>query len=159
MKNVLDVGSGTGDFSSEFKTKNIIPTAVEHSPFGRKMAIGLGVNCLPFDLTKNPPAEVVGPFDLVYCFEVAEHLPKDLGNDLVKFIASFKSPVVFTAAHPGQGGTGHINEQPTSYWINAFEKCGLAYDAETSSRLKRNFDDLGASLWFGANVIVLKPIL
>ncbi len=35
-------------------------------------------------------------------------------------------PVAFTAASPGQGGTGHINEQPAGYWTARFAARGYA---------------------------------
>ena len=34
--------------------------------------------------------------------------------------------VLFSAAIPGQGGTGHINEQCQSYWQHKFFNCGFA---------------------------------
>jgi hypothetical protein len=33
--------------------------------------------------------------------------------------------ILFSAAIPGQGGTGHINEQWPPYWIRLFEKNGF----------------------------------
>lgn len=156
LAKVLDVGSGAGDFSAEFKKKGISPVALEHSPYGRKLAAKLGVEAHPFDLLKNPPASVSGTFDLAFCFEVAEHLPPAMGVNLIKFICSFDCPIVFTAAHLGQGGTGHINEQPKEYWIEIFSRHSFSVDEGLTSKLSTCFHETGASLWFEKNVLVLK---
>lgn len=135
----LDVGAGSGAFSAQANRTGRVSIACEHNAKGRQLAQKQGVDCRPFDLMKDPPAKLDGPFDLAFCFEVAEHLPPDLGDRLVRFIAQCASLAVFTAAHPGQGGTGHINEQPKSYWIERFEKAGMRYSPELSQRLEAAF--------------------
>merc|ERR1719413_15496 len=49
--------------------------------------------------------------DLVYSFEVAEHIPAKFHDRLVSILANATGKwLVFSAARPGQGGTGHIAE-------------------------------------------------
>lgn len=156
-KRFMDVGSGSGVFAAELERRGGRVLALENSPHGRKLANQQGVRCVAFDLNCIPPAVVEESFDLIYCFEVAEHLPADLGDKLVDFIASFHVPVIFTAAPPGQGGTGHINEQLQQYWIDRFARFGLSYDKSLSQTLSREFDFAGASSWFGRNVCVFRP--
>lgn len=80
--------------------------------------------------------------DLILCLETAEHLTPARAEPLVKmlcknFVAkeepghwsetsankNLPRPVIlFSAATPGQGGTGHFNEQPEEYWIALFAK-------------------------------------
>jgi hypothetical protein len=68
-------------------------------------------------------------FDLAMCLEVAEHLSEPRADSLVADLCSLSDVVLFGAAIPGQGGTGHVNEQWQSYWANNFQKNGfLAYD-------------------------------
>lgn len=64
-------------------------------------------------------------FDLGICLEVAEHLTENAGRRLVKNLSSAADVVIFSAAVPGQGGNGHINEQWPIYWQQAFEEEGL----------------------------------
>jgi hypothetical protein len=52
--------------------------------------------------------------------EVAEHLPEARAEGLVGDLVRLAPVVLFSAAIPGQGGTGHINEQYLSYWVNHF---------------------------------------
>jgi hypothetical protein len=52
--------------------------------------------------------------------EVAEHLPETVGQRLVSELTRIAPAVLFSAAIPGQGGTGHINEQWQDYWAKSF---------------------------------------
>ncbi len=75
------------------------------------------------------------PYDLSFSTEVAEHVPEALADEFVKFMIGSGRDCVFTAAHPGQGGTGHINEQPQEYWIRKFEAMGRRHDRAASERI------------------------
>jgi SAM-dependent methyltransferase len=157
LNKVLDVGSGSGVFSAEFNKRGVSAVAIEHSHYGRKLAIKQGVNCYPFDLNLEPPADLDGEFDLIYCFEIAEHLPPSTGRNLIKFLTSFNKIVLFTAAHPGQGGIGHINEQPKEYWISLFQEFKYKFNEHETNSLKEKFYQANCSFWFPKNIIVLQP--
>lgn len=51
------------------------------------------------------------PFDLAVCVEVAEHLTPGRAGSFVSELCQLSDMIVFSAAVPGQGGTGHVNEQ------------------------------------------------
>lgn len=135
----LDVGCGSGAFAAEFLRRGYDITERERSKHRITLAQRPGLNCLPFDLSQEPAVDVVGPFDLVYCFEVAEHRPAALGQRSVKLISSLGSWAVFSAAQPGQGGIGHVNEQPIEYWVNAFAGSGQCFDEAQTAMLRANF--------------------
>ena len=59
-------------------------------------------------------------FDLAMSVEVAEHLQPASAEVFVASLAKLAPAIVFSAAIPGQGGTGHINEQWPGYWANLF---------------------------------------
>jgi len=91
-----------------------------------------------------------GPFDLALCLEVAEHLPSWHCGKLLD-ILTCAPRLIFSAAHPNQGGTLHVNERPASYWI--------ARLAERGFRLSPCDDELRAALaalalppWYKKNV-------
>jgi len=154
-KRYVDVGAGTGAFAAEAQRAGRQVLACEHSPKGRRVAARQGVDCRPFDLMKDPPAQLGGPFDLAYCFEVGEHLPPQLGERLVRYLSELAPLVVFTAAQPGQGGTGHINEQPKSYWEEQFQKVGMRHDVESSQRVASGFKEHNVKApWLIDNVLV-----
>jgi SAM-dependent methyltransferase len=150
----VDVGAGSGAFAAELMRRGRTVQAFEHSRIGRFIARLQGVDAIPFDLTKESPASTApGRSDVSFCFEVAEHLPRDLGEKLIRFVADAGTTVVFTAAQPGQGGTGHINEQPPDYWATRFNRHGLRRDASIEARVRDGFARAW-SPWLAPNVLV-----
>jgi hypothetical protein len=150
-----DVGAGSGAFAAEAQRREHDVMAYERSRVGRLLARRQGVQCRPFDLRLEPAALVASPADLVYCFEVAEHLPPHLGDRLIRFLTSVGPVVVFTAAQPGQGGAGHLNEQPREYWAERFAVHGFVERVELSRRLRDAFVERGVEgPWFARNVAV-----
>ncbi len=63
-------------------------------------------------------------YDLALSIEVAEHLDEGRGAALVSALVGASDVVLFSAAVEGQGGDGHINEQPQSYWAKVFAARG-----------------------------------
>jgi SAM-dependent methyltransferase len=150
-----DVGAGSGAFAAEAQRRGHDVTAYERSRVGRMLARRQGVRCRAFDLRSEPAGFVPSPVDLVYCFEVAEHLPPYLGDRLVRFLTSVGSVVVFTAAQPGQGGAGHLNEQPREYWAERFAVHQFGERVELSRRLRNAFVERGVEgSWFARNIAV-----
>jgi len=78
------------------------------------------------DLTQH----VVMVADLVWCREVAEHLPPDYAGALVANIIGNGRVAYFTAAPPGQPGYRHVNPQERGYWLDLFSRYGWKLDAE-----------------------------
>lgn len=150
----IDVGAGAGAFAAQVGRIGKTAVACEYSPHGRKYAAKAGVDIHAFDLTQSEPTDIPGRFDVAYCFEIAEHLPPEIGMALVRFLISKGRTIVFTAAQPGQEGTGHINEQPREYWIERFEGAGAKYDAAATAKLSKAFGEAGVSHWFHDNVSV-----
>jgi hypothetical protein len=111
-----------------------------------------------FDLEREPPSDLSGPFDIAYSFEVAEHVPPPLGDALVRYLATLAPVVAFTAARPGQGGIGHVNEQAREYWIERFASRGMAYDEGTTAGLHAGFLSRGVGAWLADNVSVFRAL-
>jgi 2-polyprenyl-3-methyl-5-hydroxy-6-metoxy-1,4-benzoquinol methylase len=157
VRRLADVGAGSGAWAAEAARQGLEVEACEHSRLGRWISARQGVRSVPFDLNDAEPAALHGPFDLAICFEVAEHLPPALGDAMVRFLARTAPAVVFTAAPPGQGGTGHINEQPQRYWLERFSSEGMELSPDWTQRVRNGFErvELGA-WWLTNNAIVLK---
>ena len=153
----LDIGAGSGAFAAEAANQGLAVQACEHSRIGRLMVRRQGVDCRAFDLRRHPPAVLDGPFDLAYCLEVAEHVDEGLGMKLVRFAATQAPILVFTAAQPGQGGHGHVNEQPKSHWIERFAEVGLQHSEDLSVRLAAQFRrNAVVSDWLVENLMVFQ---
>ena len=151
-----DVGAGTGAFAAAVQGLGRRVVGCERSRVGRLFAGFQRVPMTSFDLTRKPPVPGAGiHVDLAYCFEVAEHLDPALGARLVEFLAGTAPIVVFTAAPPGQGGAGHINEQPREYWVALFDAQSMPYDDERSRHLASSFRAHGvAASWLTDNLMV-----
>lgn len=98
--------------------------------------------------------------DLVLCLEVAEHLPQASADDLVFLIDQVLSDngiLLFSAATPGQGGSGHLNEQPYDYWIDKLKVFGIAWSSEESDALSTVWNFVAPNAWwYGQNIFVLR---
>jgi hypothetical protein len=154
---LADVGAGSGAYAAEGRRRGRAVEACEHALGGRLMARLQGVPARRFDLRHDPPAVLRRSVDLAFCLEVAEHCPPELGDRLVAFLAHLAPTVVFTAAQPGQGGLGHVNEQPRGYWIERFEREGARYRDELTVRLASVFSEEGVrAKWLIDNVMVFQ---
>ncbi|HXA10120.1 MAG TPA: methyltransferase domain-containing protein [Chthoniobacterales bacterium] len=127
-RSVLDVGCGTGISLDYFKSKGISVRGLE----GSALAISKARNApliLQHDL--NEPINLEEGFDLVWCFEVAEHIHPSYVGALLATLTNHAERIVLSAARPGQGGLGHLNEQPPDYWIGRMQERGFALSHET----------------------------
>jgi 2-polyprenyl-3-methyl-5-hydroxy-6-metoxy-1,4-benzoquinol methylase len=148
-KSVLDVGCGTGKSLDWLLSKGIEVQGVE----GSAAAIRHAENpdkILSYDL--NIPLDLGRRFDLVWCFEVAEHIHPDFTDAFLTTLTNHSDHIVMSAAHPGQGGVGHFNEQPRAYWIEKLAQIGFVHDEDARNRLIRDWT------WFPENLFVFRRI-
>jgi SAM-dependent methyltransferase len=87
------------------------------------------------------PLRLGRSFELAISVEVAEHLPAAAAATFVESLTDHAPVVLFSAAIPGQAGTGHVNEQWPDYWTARFAERGFYA-----------FDCLRAALWTDSNV-------
>lgn len=141
-KSVLEFGCGLGttsDFLARFVPGGSNVVCVEPEPMiGEVFGAGSGVaKRFPFRpvqlsmLSFSPEAKTCSDklydvdmgFELVLSLEVAEHVPPEFTGELIRRLASATTKyLVFAAARPGQGGTGHIDESMhnRTWWIEQF---------------------------------------
>jgi SAM-dependent methyltransferase len=151
----VDIGCGSGAFAAEAVRRGHRTIGLERSRAGRAIAHHQGVHCEHFDLRKGRPVLDTTTFDLAYCLEVAEHLPAQLAEQLVEVVCGLAPRIVFSAAPPGQGGVGHINEQPPEYWHAIFRRNGRQYDPTASETIRQGFERNGvAAPWLKGNTVV-----
>lgn len=103
----------------------------------------------PWDLEKS--IQVDRKFDLAISLEVAEHLQEKRAETFCEDLTLLSDVVLFSAAIPGQGGVGHINEQPLHYWVDLFAK--QDYSVFDIIRPEIQFDR-NIKHWYRQNTVV-----
>lgn len=103
----------------------------------------------PWDLAQ--PLTLNRGFDLACSIEVAEHLPLSAANTMVENLCHLAPFVLFSAAIPGQGGTGHVNEQWPEFWRNRFSSAG--YELVDCIRA-RFWNDPDVAPWYLQNLFL-----
>lgn len=122
-KSLVDLGCGAGNWLAAF------------SEFGVQDYLGIDGDYVDLETLKIPqdkflahdlkhPLKLDKKYDLAMSVEVAEHLPSELAETFVQSLTQLSSLIMFSAAIPNQGGTGHFNEQWLEYWVEIFQKQG-----------------------------------
>jgi SAM-dependent methyltransferase len=137
---VIDVGCGVGTWLSAFRRHGIQDSlGVDGECVDKTMLKIPPEHFMPFDLTQ--PLHLNRKFDLVVSVEVAEHLSVEYARGVVDSLTELGPAVLFSAAIPFQGGTGHFNEQWPGYWAKYFQ-----------DRQYRVIDCFRNALWANENV-------
>ncbi|MEL6359995.1 MAG: class I SAM-dependent methyltransferase [Pseudomonadota bacterium] len=151
VKSVLDVGCGSGAW---LKTaQELFPetevTGLDHPDVPQSQMyidtdrfIGRDLSG-SFDLEKK--------FDLAISLEVAEHIDPAQADQFIDNLTSHSDRVLFSAAVPRQGGSGHVNEQWPDYWAEKYQARGFRqYDI---IRPMIWLDD-GVASWYAQNTFL-----
>jgi SAM-dependent methyltransferase len=125
---VLDVGCGRGGWLSQWKQQGARDVqGIDGDYVDRDKLYIDKSEFRPVDL--NAPFDLDRRFDIVQSVEVAEHLKPQSSAGFVACLVKHGDVIMFSAAPPGQGGTGHINERSFEYWRRLFGEHGYqAYD-------------------------------
>jgi len=148
-QSVVDVGCGAGAWLSVL--------------WGCGLRDLLGIDEMPEKLLRPPvpymkhdltrPVPSLRRWDVALTLEVAEHLDADSGERFVDTLCSLSDTVVWSAASPGQGGPGHINERWPSEWLPLFAAHGYG----VHDRLRRAiWGDPRVSPWYRQNLLVFR---
>jgi len=149
---VIDVGCGEGWWAKEFERHDCEVIGLDGGWHGDHQ---LGDRFIPHDLANPLPQHLHGKFDAVVCLEVAEHLRPARARGFIKDLCSLTDGfIVFSAAIPGQGGTGHLNEQWPDYWAHLFNENGHSVNGEYRFTI---WDDDRIENWYRQNLLIAYP--
>lgn len=129
FNSVVDFGCADGVWLSVFNEMGINDYIGYDGPWVNQDQLLISRDrFISIDLSTNLP-KYGRKFDLSSCIEVIEHIPDEQGIQLVNCLCNISNVILFSAAVPYQGGSGHVNEQRQSYWMNKFYENGfLPYD-------------------------------
>jgi SAM-dependent methyltransferase len=153
LSRLADIGCGTGTFLAAGLEMGVRQAfGIEGDWVTPSMLDDARIAFEPRDLEQAFEGPQV---DLVLSLEVAEHLSPERAEGFVRDLVAMAPAVLFSAAIPGQGGVGHVNEQWQSYWATLFAGQGYrAYDAVRP----RIWTDESVPAWYRQNAILyLRP--
>jgi hypothetical protein len=149
----LDFGSSSGLYVREIKQR--MPTI---ESIGYEFAEDAVKNALCSDIIL---ADLTNPLDRVkkdntvgICLEVLEHISEDDWKPVLQNISNLCDVIFFSAAIPGQGGTGHINCRWKIDWIRRFNKLGWVVDLDMTRNVIREMQTTRHMGWFINNIVV-----
>jgi glycosyltransferase involved in cell wall biosynthesis len=145
---VLDIGCGPGHFVESLRDVGIDAKGLDVDDRVK------GKDYLEYKSLFDLKDEVA---DLTMCLEVAEHIENSLSDEVVQKVCNtVGKTLIWTAAHVGQGGIGHINCQPKEYWLEKLTKQGLVRNVEKENELI-SYIKRGSYLgWFVMNLLIME---
>jgi hypothetical protein len=146
---VLDIGCGPGTYVRALRTEGIDANGIDTDDrvLGQK------------HLQKQSLFELQQQAKLVICLEVAEHIEPSKAQDVVSSVVQAMEKdglLIWSAAHPGQDGIGHINCQPKDYWSELITNAGMQRDTETEQQMVTHIGEGYHMGWFLQNAMVFR---
>lgn len=148
---VLDVGCGRGAWLRALSEVGVrFVTGVDGDYVGGDARLLIPPESfVSADLSRL--TEIPGKYDLALCLEVIEHLSPQAGRNIVAVLTEAAPVVLFSAALPGQGGTGHVNEQWPEYWQRLFDARGYRMLDPIRPQIR---SDGRVAWWYRQNLLV-----
>lgn len=148
-RSVADIGCGTGTWlAAALQAGATSAFGVEGNWVTSAMLDDTRIVFAPQDLEQR----VTGPrVDLALSLEVGEHLSPRRAETFIADLVALAPAILFSAAIPGQGGVGHLNEQWQSWWAGHFAEHGYqAYDVIRPAI----WTDDAIPAWYRQNVVL-----
>ncbi|MGH9830485.1 MAG: SAM-dependent methyltransferase, partial [Blastocatellia bacterium] len=142
-RSFLDAGCGIGRTVQYVAGKQVECLGLE----GSKVAIDSSpVKNLIQLVNLNHPVDLGRNVDLVWSYEVAEHIHPKYTDVFLETLSRHGDLIVMSAAQPGQGGAGHFNEQLPAYWIDRMKRKGFDYQQEISAHIHTLPDEFSRNI-------------
>lgn len=153
-KALVDVGCGVGTWLSVAGDLGVTTLVGFEGAWVKDVSIepgSLTITVCELDRHLSLPPDFSTRYDLAICTEVAEHLPESRSTSLVNDLCALSDVILFSAAIPGQGGSGHINEQWQGYWADKFRALEFyPYDVVRP----KVWNNPAVELWYRQNMLL-----
>jgi SAM-dependent methyltransferase len=150
IRSAVDVGCGVGTWLACLKGRGVAEVFGIDGPWMDPAHLIIPrESVLQVDLGR--PLAVGRRFDLAVTLEVAEHLAPERARSFVADLCGLADFVLFAAAIPHQGGTGHVNEQWQDYWAGLFDAEGYA---PVDAVRPRVWKDPAVRVWYRQNTLL-----
>ncbi|HET6202132.1 MAG TPA: methyltransferase domain-containing protein [Planctomycetota bacterium] len=147
---VIDLGCGRGTWLAVFRENGVSSIRGVDGDYVERDRLSIPPEAfVPHDL--SIPYAADGAYDLAISLEVAEHLPPESGEALVRSLMDLAPVVLFSAAIPHQPGDHHVNGQWPAYWAERF--AGRGYVSIDAVR-PRIWDDSRIAWWYRQNTVL-----
>jgi SAM-dependent methyltransferase len=150
IRSVIDVGCGTGDWLAVFAESGIEDYLGIDGDYVDSSALSIPRSRFQAQDLEQP-LQIDREFDLALSLEVAEHLRPEYARGHVQSLTRLAPIIAFSAAIPGQGGVGHINEQWPDYWAELFGAQGYALIDLFRGKL---WSDAAVDPWYRQNLFL-----
>ena len=157
-QSVLDLGCGVGSYLEGFFNagcRDLMGVELNYN-FAKKYIVE---TIAPFikqgDITKD--LQLNRKFNCVISFEVGEHINPNGTQGFINNLSDYSQKyIIFTAAPPGQRGTGHINLMDKNKWIQLVVDRGFLYQEDLVKEFKNEWIKLGVERYILSNLMVFK---
>lgn len=155
---VVDFGCGDGSLLSEFAKAGVGGIGYEFSKAGLRRCQKRGVSAVELDFRKHILPTPLPKGAVVVCLEVAEHLPREDADFLIVLLSCCEGSkwLVFAAATPGQGGEGHLNEQPHDYWRAKLEAQDWRFSSSFTEHQRAIWRKGGVAFYYWQNLQIFE---
>jgi hypothetical protein len=139
FRSVLELGTGGGEITREFRSDNLDFVAVEGTTAGFERLVAQGIpeeRIVRSDLRRLRP--LGRQFDLVMCTEVAEHIEPFFASKIAENCVLHAPVVWFSCADRNRPAhVHHPNEQELYVWDNLFAFMGHSVSVHLDNRHAR----------------------
>lgn len=124
---VLDVGCAKGLLVEALRDRRVEAFGIDVSDY----AIGeVREDIRPYCRVASALDSLEGPYDLIVCIEVLEHLTEEEGRRAIANLCRNTDDILFSSTPDDFTEPTHVNVRPQSYWIARFLEHGFALDPE-----------------------------
>ena len=134
VKSIIDVGAGLGQQVYTAKKLGFDAIGIEGDPNV------INEHTILHDF-RDGPYHLKKIYDLAFSCEFLEHVQEKYMSNYMSIFANCRYAMI-TAAPPNWGGYGHVNEQPTEYWIEKFAEYNIIFNEEFTDKI-RAITDMG----------------